>query len=268
MKAQASRSVEAVVFDISGTIMDFGSRGPVRAFVELFARHGALLTEAEARRPMGTHKLDHLKALFADPAIASRWPSRTGGCDIEKLYAEFPAIQAEVLPQHLDVIPGVAETTGYLEERGISYGTTTGFELSMLSSIIPAAERKGFRPGAWLTPDQAGGGRPKPWMIYELSHRLGRYPLSRFVKVGDTPVDVEEARNAGVWAVAVVDTGNEMGLSAAEWNRLAVGEQQQRHQEIALRLRGFGAHYTIGGVADLPAVIEAIEARILAGEKP
>jgi phosphonoacetaldehyde hydrolase len=268
MKSHESRIVEAVVFDISGTIMDFGSRGPVRAFVELFARHGVMLTEAEARRPMGMHKLDHLKALFADPAIASRWPGATGESYVEKLYAEFPAIQVEVLPQHLDLIPGAVETAAYLEQRGIAYGATTGFELSMLSSIIPAAEREGFRPGAWLTPDQVGGGRPKPWMIHELSRRLDRYPLSRFVKVGDTPVDLEEARNAGVWAVAVVDTGNEMGLPAAEWNALAVGEQQRRHEEIASRLRALGAHYTIDGVADLPAVIEAIEARILAGEKP
>lgn len=268
MTSLPPRIVEAVVFDISGTVMDFGSRGPVRAFVELFARHGVQLTEQEARRPMGTHKLDHLKALFADPAIASRWPVPPDAALIERLYAEFPAIQAEVLPRHLDLIPGVMETVRYLEQRDIAYGATTGFELPMLAPIIPAAAQLGYRPAAWLTPDQVGGGRPKPWMIYELARRIGRYPLSRFVKVGDTPVDLEEARSAGAWAVAVVDTGNEMGLSAAEWNALPAVEQQQRHQEIASRFLALGAHDAISSVGALPPVLEAIEARILAGEKP
>lgn len=65
--------VRAVIFDISGTVLDFGSRGPACAFVELFSRHGVPITEQEARRPMGAHKRDHIEALLSDPGIAARW---------------------------------------------------------------------------------------------------------------------------------------------------------------------------------------------------
>ncbi|MBK7931754.1 MAG: hypothetical protein IPJ98_31015 [Bryobacterales bacterium] len=40
-----SSGVRAVIFDISGTVLDYGSRGPVVAFVELFARHGIAISE-------------------------------------------------------------------------------------------------------------------------------------------------------------------------------------------------------------------------------
>ena len=71
----APQGVRAVIFDISGTVLDYGSRGPVAAFVELFARHGVTISNEEARRPMGTHKLDHIWAVLTEPAICSRWVS-------------------------------------------------------------------------------------------------------------------------------------------------------------------------------------------------
>ncbi len=103
--------VRVVIFDISGTILDYGSRGPVLALVQLFARHGVTVTQAEARRPMGAHKRDHIGAMLADPSIAERWekangakPSREG---LDALYEEFTPLQMEVLKRHCDVIPGV-----------------------------------------------------------------------------------------------------------------------------------------------------------------
>ena len=66
------QGVRAVIFDISGTVLDYGSRGPVAAFVELFARHGVTISNEEARRPMGTHKLDHIWAVLTEPALMIR----------------------------------------------------------------------------------------------------------------------------------------------------------------------------------------------------
>ena len=43
--------VRAVIFDISGTTVDYGSRGPVVAFVELFARHGVAVSKKKRGGP-------------------------------------------------------------------------------------------------------------------------------------------------------------------------------------------------------------------------
>src|SRR5262245_38948398 len=108
---QMNGGVRAVIFDISGTVLDYGSSGPVVAFVELFARPGAAVTEAEARGPRGAHKKDHIWSILSDASVGERW-SRANGtaptrADLDHLYEEFTPIQVEVLKHHCDVIPGV-----------------------------------------------------------------------------------------------------------------------------------------------------------------
>lgn len=94
--------IRAVIFDLAGTTIDFGSRAPAGAFVELFRRHGITLSQAEARGPMGMDKRDHIRALAQAPRIAQAWRDVHGsGCDeamVDALYREFIPLQLEALP--------------------------------------------------------------------------------------------------------------------------------------------------------------------------
>ncbi|MBC7927076.1 MAG: phosphonoacetaldehyde hydrolase [Bryobacteraceae bacterium] len=256
---QSLRSgVRAVIFDLSGTVIDYRSRGPVIAFVELFEKHGVAVTEVEARRPMGLHKRDHVASMLRDPAVATRWSEvhgkEPGESDVEKLYLEFPEIQVRALRQHCEVLPGVAEVTAALRLRMIPFAATTGFDRAMMAEMIPAVQAQGFAPEIFMTPDQVGGvGRPAPWMAFAAARHMNVYPMRTIVKVGDTEADVAEAANAGMWCVAVTDTGNEAELGS----------------EVAGRKFGeLGAHYVIDSVADLLPVIDALDERISKGEKP
>ncbi|MEZ5399899.1 MAG: phosphonoacetaldehyde hydrolase [Bryobacteraceae bacterium] len=264
--------VRAVVFDISGTVLDFGSRGPACAFVELFARHGVAITELEARQPMGAHKRDHIEALISHPGIAARWRETHGRWPdsetLDELYVEFGPLQVEVLRDHSGVLPGVAEVAGELRRRGIRIASTTGFDSGMMDELKAAAASQGYAPDVWVTPDLVGAGRPAPWMIFHAARELGVFPLRNFVKVGDTPADIAEALNAGTWAVSVVQTGNEIALSADDLNALPNEERQARFQAARDKFNALGAHYVIGSVAELVPVIEEISARIERGERP
>jgi phosphonoacetaldehyde hydrolase len=80
--------------------------------------------------------------------------------------------------------------------------------------------------------------------------------------------DVEAALNAGVWAVGVAQTGNEVGLSEAEFVALPLAEQEAKRNKARATLAAAGAHYVIDGVWELPAIVEAIHARLQQGEKP
>src|SRR5580658_6429057 len=135
--------VQAVIFDISGTVLDYGSRGPVMAFIELFRRHGVTVTHEEARRPMGTHKRDHIWAMLSDPSIAERWEKANGERPttelLEILYKEFTPLQVEVLKRHCDVIPGVPAVVKELRARGIKIANTTGFDSGMMTDLIKLA---------------------------------------------------------------------------------------------------------------------------------
>lgn len=160
--SQIHSGIRAVIFDISGTVLDYGSRGPVAAFVELFARHGVSVSAEDARRPMGTHKWDHIRAMLDVPEIGAQWKKANGSLPVlekmNELYAEFTALQTEVLKKHCDVIPGVPEVTAELRRRGIKIANTTGYDTGMMVNLIPLAEQGGYVPDLWVCPDQVGKG--------------------------------------------------------------------------------------------------------------
>ena len=88
------------------------------------------------------------------------------------------------------------------------------------------------------------------------------------VKVGDTPVDIAEAQNAGTWAVSIVKTGNEVGLSREDLEALPAERQSQLFRAAEEKFHSLGAHYVIPSVAELLPVIDLISARIEQGERP
>lgn len=278
MKQESTQShvepspVKGVIFDISGTVLDYGSRGPVIAFIEFFRRHAVEVTEEEARRPMGKHKIDHILAMLDDPSIADRWRSANGklpsSSEMDQFYRQFTEVQIEVLGEYCDVIPGVAEVVDQLRSRGIKIANTTGFDFGMLQDLVPAAKLGGYQPDLWVTPDLVGRGRPAPWMIFHAAKELDIYPMSSIIKVGDTPADIEEAHNAGVWSVAVIRSGNEVGLSEADLLALTEDQREEKLSAARDRLASFKPHYLIDTVADLMPVIDQVSNRILAGEKP
>ena len=265
-------NVRAVIFDVSGTTLDFGSRGPVVAFVELFARHGIAITEDDARKPMGTHKKDHIWTMLTEPSINRRWVEVKGAppdaADLDRLFAEFTPLLTKVLPRHSDVIPGVPEVIRQLRARGIRIANTTGFDTGMMTDLIRLAAEGGYAPDLWVCPDMVGKGRPAPWMIFHAAKALDVYPMSTLVKVGDTLSDVDEAHAAGVWAVSVLRHGNEVGLSREALERMAREELEERLGMARARLAARGPHYIIDSTSGLIPVVDEISARIARGERP
>jgi phosphonoacetaldehyde hydrolase len=270
--SELPEGVRAAIFDLSGTVIDHGSRGPVIAFVELFARHGVAITEQEARRPMGAHKLDHIWAMLSDPSVAERWAQANGATPdravLDKLYAEFTPLQIEVLERHCEVLPGVPEVTSELTRRGIRFASTTGFDTGMMAGLIRSANANGYNPEIFVGPDLVGGGRPAPWMAHYAARHMGVYPMRTFVKVGDTPADIAEAQNAGMWAVSIVVTGNEIGLSKEQLDAVPETVKQELFAAARSKFESLGAHYVIDATADLLPVIDAINERIARGERP
>jgi len=272
MNQSHNPGVQAVIFDLSGTALDYGSRGPVAAFIELFARYGVEVTAAEARKPMGTHKRDHIWMMLSEPAISARWEKVHGAKPtrelLDKLYVEFAPLQVEVLKRHCDVIPGVPEVVQTLRRRGIKLASTTGFDMNMMDGLMEEARRGGFTPDVFVCPDLVGKGRPAPWMAFYAAQKLDVYPMKTIIKVGDTPADVAEARAAGMWAVSVIRSGNEVGLSQAELAALPGIERDALLSAARARLAACGPDYVIDSAADLLPVVDDVTARLVRGEKP
>jgi len=228
--------IRAILLDWAGTTVDYGSRAPVAVLLELFAAHGFALNEDEARAPMGLPKRDHIAAILDMRRVRDHY----GGPGLDELYAEFLPRQLDVLSRHADLIPGVVETVRAWQSAGIKIGTSTGYTRPMLDLLIARAAEQGYRPDSNFCPDDAGGGRPAPWMAFANMRALEIYPPSDWAKIGDTPSDIEEGRNAGMWTIGVVDTGNEAG--------------------DASRLLAAGAHFVCASVPQAAALVAQIGA--------
>jgi phosphonoacetaldehyde hydrolase len=88
------------------------------------------------------------------------------------------------------------------------------------------------------------------------------------VKIGDTPADMREAVNAGMWAVGVTESGNEVGLTPQELDALPPADREIRTGEAARRLRAAGAHFVTAGMWSCLPVIREIEKLVRRGERP
>jgi phosphonoacetaldehyde hydrolase len=265
-------TIAAVIFDWAGTLVDYGCFAPTMVFVEGFRRFGVDITLAEARAPMGLHKRDHIAAVLAGERVAAAWAAVHGAppsdADVQRIFDDFAPRQIAVIARYATPIPGIVEMLAALRARGIKIGSCTGYTRPMIDALLPAATAHGVVVDASVTPDEVPAGRPAPFMIYQNALALAAAPLWTMIKVGDTPSDMEEGRNAGMWTVGVAATGNELGMTAEEAVALPTADLRARLAPIYERLYAAGAHVVIDSAAELMGVVDVIEARMAAGEKP
>jgi phosphonoacetaldehyde hydrolase len=265
-------AIKLIVFDWAGTTIDFGCMAPAGAFVAAFVARGVAVTLAEARGPMGLHKKDHIRAMLRAESVGEKWRAATGRdwteADVDDLYRDATPRLLEAVAECGDLIPGVLGVVGDLRVKGIKIAATTGYFRAAADVVLAAAKRQGYTPDFSICADDVPVGRPAPWMIFRCMEALGIYPPAAVVKVGDTPADIEEGRNAGCWNVGVVDSSNEMGLTAAELFALPGPEREARREQVRQRYRDADAHVLLGQLGDLPAVIAELDRRLAKGDRP
>jgi len=241
-------------------------------FVQVFAEQGVQVTMEEARAPMGMHKRDHVRTMAQMPAVARRWQQvhgrPCGESDVEAMFASFVPQQLAVIEHHSDLVPHVLEAQAEFRRRGLRIGTSTGYNREMMALLTAAASKQGYQPDNLVCATDVPAGRPAPWMAFRNAMELGVYPMAAWVKIGDTPADVEEGLNAGMWSVAVVLSSNEMGLTQAELAELAASPRAACRARARNRLVRAGAHYVIDSLAEVAEVLDAIEVRLRTGERP
>lgn len=265
-------AIKLVVFDWAGTTIDFGCMAPAGAFVATFASRGVAVTLAEARGPMGLHKKDHLRAMLRTESVGAKWRAATSrdwtDADVDDLYRDVTPRQVEAAAKYSDLIPGVVETVVELRARGIKVAATTGYFREAADVVLDAAYCQGYEPDFNICVDDVPAGRPAPWMIFRCMEALNVYPPAAVMKVGDTVVDIEDGRNAGCWSVGVVDSSNEMGLTAAEFAALPPGDREARRERVHQRYVAADAHCFLNHLGELPALIGVLDKGLAKGQRP
>lgn len=227
------------VFDMAGTTVD--DRDEVyRVLRRAVERRGARFSDEEFQKWMGTEKRWAIKNLFkvggvdADDALIDasfEWFLE----ELGRTYTANPPVP----------LPGVEQALGQLRSAGIKVALTTGFSRSIADLILgrmnwrlvgsPEEPSAAIIVDAVVCGDEVPAGRPEPHMIQAVMAQTGVGDVSEVISLGDTVVDVESARAAGVTAVGVT-TGR---LTAVD-------------------LQAAGADLVLGSAADLPDMLECV----------
>ncbi|MDB6048849.1 MAG: phosphonoacetaldehyde hydrolase [Pseudomonas sp.] len=264
--------LQAVILDWAGTVVDFGSFAPTQIFVEAFAEFDVQVSIEEARGPMGMGKWDHIRTLCNLPAVSERYKKAFGRTptddDVTAIYNRFMPLQIEKIAAHSALIPGALSTINGLRDNGLKIGSCSGYPAVVMAKVVELAEQNGYVADHVVATDEVPNGRPYPAQALANVIALGISDVASCVKVDDTVPGILEGRSAGMWTVALVCSGNALGLTYEEYQALSQENLASERTRIHALFAGSRPHYLIDTINDLPSVIADIDRRLAAGEVP
>jgi len=196
---------KAVLFDLDGTLID-----SVGAYVEV-ARiaaqpHGLEVTEQHVRHSLATgssfwkgvvpedrHDGEALRNAMSAHA-AREWP--------------------RMLREHGRVFQGLAQTLDAMQRRGIKLGIVSGARPEVLELLREDGVLDRF--DSIVLGADVSRRKPDPEGIVKCLKELG-VAADAAVYVGDTPVDIQASRAAGVRAVGVLSGAGDSAMLSMHW---------------------------------------------------
>ncbi|MCE5330145.1 phosphonoacetaldehyde hydrolase, partial [bacterium] len=238
--------INAVIFDWSGTTVDYGCMAPALAFERIFKDYEIDISMKEIRSFMGLSKKDHIKKILEMDKVSKQWENKykrkPDVSDLESLYRAFEHNLFSILAKYSKPIEGVAELVKNLKDKGLKIGSTTGYTKEMMQVVSEESGKYGYMPDCIVTHEEVNGGRPYPWMCYMNLIKLKVFPTKTVIKVGDTVSDIVEGVNAGMWSVGIVKGSNELGLSEDEIKNYDKKDLVLLIEEVKRKFVNSGAH--------------------------
>jgi phosphonatase-like hydrolase len=193
-----------VVFDLAGTTIEDHDI-VARCLVKATQAVGASIDLQEANSVMGLPKPVAIAQLLAKHDGMPITP-----LDSDRVRAATAVFQEEILRHYRSpgaVVPirGVEEVLDTLRDAGSKIAIDTGFSAIVADAIL---DRLGWiadgRVDTRVASDEVKRGRPSPDLLIEAMRRCGVSDVRTVAKVGDTPADLGEGRNAGCgWTIGV-----------------------------------------------------------------
>uniref|UniRef100_A0A6C0HXB3 Haloacid dehalogenase-like hydrolase n=1 Tax=viral metagenome TaxID=1070528 RepID=A0A6C0HXB3_9ZZZZ len=194
----------AVIFDLSGVLVDFGMHAPVLAVARTFRNHNIYVSEKRIRENINKNQEHYIKSL----------------CNFNKCENKFQEIYTDYLneliilntsPEFNEPINGAIKTTHLLRNNGYKIGITTSYNKNTFSVIDKSFKRNGLIYDAVVCNDDVLLGKPEPFMLYKMSNKLN-VPTNKCIKVGESTSSILEGINAKVDTINVIDSSNYMGM--------------------------------------------------------
>ena len=196
---------KAVLFDLDGTLID--SVGAYLEVAQIAAQaHGLEVTEQHVRHALatGTHFWKSVVPKDRDNADAI----------VKALSAHAMREWPRVLREHGKAFEGIDRTLDALRQLGIRLGIVSGARPEVLDLLRKDGVLDRF--DSIVLGTDVSRRKPDPEGIVKCLKELGVAPDAA-VYVGDTPVDIQASRAAGVRAVAVLSGAGDSAMLSAHW---------------------------------------------------
>src|SRR5262245_57260820 len=197
--------IELVILDMAGTTVAEGG-AVYECLRDTLAANGLEIPAKALNEVKGMDKREALRILIENSAMR------------EELLRGLDAIHEDFVDRMIEFyradpgvgeIPGASETFRSLHRAGVKVALNTGFSRDIAQTLIDRLgwERNGLIDAS-VTSDEVERGRRHPDMIQRLMAKLGVADQRHIVKVGDTPADLLEGKNAGCGLVVGVTQGS------------------------------------------------------------
>ena len=197
-------SLQLAMFDMAGTTVNDKVGGyplMIISMIRAFADHGIALAPDLINTHRGKQKFEAVQALLREH---TELPPDDAEHIADAVYRDF-LHKLERNLSNISETDGATETFQLLKSKGIHVGVGSGFPTRIVEAIV---SRLGWQDSGLLdyigSAERVGVGRPDPRMIHDAMKRLSITDARQVVKIGDTVVDIQEGRNAGVWTLAVL----------------------------------------------------------------
>jgi HAD superfamily hydrolase (TIGR01509 family) len=189
-----SSSIQAVVFDMDGVIVDSESYS-MRALVDVLREHGIEPTEDERQRSYGRRVTDDFRDFFARYGVAA---------DLDVAVARKRARYFELAAGNLAPFPGAMALIARVRRSGRRLALASSGDRAKVAFSMNALALDGAFEVV-VTGDEIARGKPDPEIYLTAATRLGVAPAA-CVAIEDAPHGVEAARRAGMRCIAVTNS--------------------------------------------------------------
>lgn len=195
MNNRTSRAIEALIFDMDGTMID-SMPWHARSWVEFANRHGVTMGAEEIlARTTGRTGVECMREIFERSLTDA---------ECEVLVAEKELIYRELFAPSFAEVAGFRSFARAAHERGLKIGVGTAGDRHNIAFAMSNLNMEPV-PAAMVGGDEGLTGKPTPAIFLEVARRLGATP-ERCIVFEDAPFGIEAARRAGMRAVAVCST--------------------------------------------------------------
>ncbi len=194
--------IELVVFDLAGTTIADAGEVP-EAFTTTLQAHGLTVTSEALQAVRGASKREVIEHF-----VESQFPGETSNIIVHtrKIFTAFCQGLTEIYTSRgAKEIPGTTETFAWLRRRKIKIALNIGFDRELTQLLLQFMKWDKDFVQAVICGDDVAQGRPAPYLIFHAMEATGVIDVSQVANIGDTALDLQAGRNAGVrWNIGVL----------------------------------------------------------------